>query len=63
MAKPTEPLKFFTEKGDSEYLPPENPDKSYKISELLGMVEPQSETETIYANAAPNREPFRKTGH
>jgi len=34
-------------KGQSEYLPPENPDKSYKISELLGRVAPPTETETM----------------
>ncbi|KHD09220.1 hypothetical protein PN36_30630 [Candidatus Thiomargarita nelsonii] len=33
--------------GQSEYLPPENPEKSYKISELLGIVAPPSETETM----------------
>jgi GTPase SAR1 family protein len=32
--------------GQREYFP-ENSDKSYKISELLGMVEAQSETETM----------------
>ncbi|KHD09222.1 hypothetical protein PN36_30655 [Candidatus Thiomargarita nelsonii] len=34
-------------KGRREYLPPENQDKFYKISDLLGIVAPQTETETM----------------
>ena len=34
-------------KGQTEYLPPEDSNKSYKISELLGMVAAPSETESI----------------
>ena len=42
-------LARLAEKGQSEYLPPENPDKSYEIKKLLGQVAtvtPNDDTET-----------------
>jgi len=40
-------LRKLAEKGQSEYLPPENPDQSYEIRELLGIVAPPSESEVM----------------
>ncbi|MDM8560487.1 COR domain-containing protein [Candidatus Parabeggiatoa sp. HSG14] len=37
----------LVQKGQTEYLPPENPEKSYNIMDLLGIVAPPSETEAM----------------
>ncbi|HDN27288.1 MAG TPA: GTP-binding protein, partial [Thioploca sp.] len=37
----------LAQNGHREYLPPEKPEKSYKIMDLLGLVAPPSETETM----------------
>jgi hypothetical protein len=39
----------LAEQGQSKYIPPETPKKSYNIKELLGIVEAQTETEVMEA--------------
>ncbi|MDM8567724.1 COR domain-containing protein, partial [Candidatus Halobeggiatoa sp. HSG11] len=40
-------LQKLAQNGQTEYIPPENPEKSYNIADLLGLVAPPSTTETM----------------